>query len=188
MLVFLLPRRIARAPRCCLPPAGPLARLASSTRPTILGSFHLSRLFWPQDKDPQHEYLLPVYEMTFDKGYKFTNQDGVTWDVPDQAQAFSNPKLISVANSAFVESYQQVSPAGGASAPVSRDLSGCCCWPVRESLGRTCPSNVVQSGPPPPHLPPRACLSLRSGSLPRAPASASALACRAATKARLAWA
>jgi hypothetical protein len=77
------------------------------------------------DKDPQHEYLLPVYEMTFDKGYKFTNQDGVTWDVPDQAQAFSNPKLISVANSAFVESYQQWITAKSSSFSFGIGVQGC---------------------------------------------------------------
>jgi hypothetical protein len=51
--------------------------------------------------------LFPVFGFTWDEGYSFTNTDGTTWSVPDQLQAFANPKLISVANSAFCETYDQ---------------------------------------------------------------------------------
>lgn len=60
-----------------------------------------------QEGDVQHQYLLPVYALTYDLGYGYTNLDGERWNVPDQMEAFSNEKLISVANSAFVETYQQ---------------------------------------------------------------------------------
>jgi hypothetical protein len=60
-----------------------------------------------QAGDVQHKYLLPVYQLTYDLGYAFTNIDGTRWNVPDQMEAYSNPKLMSIANSAFVESYQQ---------------------------------------------------------------------------------